>query len=70
MENERKKLKARSCYGHLGGTLGDLLFQQMLAMGWFAPDGEKSTVYVLTPEGEDALAGMGVDIYEKSRKRK
>ena len=68
MRNNReniRKLKARSCYGHLGGTLGSRLFEQLLALSWFEKDEGKSTVYEITPLGEEKLSGLGVDIYEK-----
>lgn len=60
------ELKARTCYGHLGGTLGSRLFERMLELGWFERDGDKSTVYRLTEDGRKALLDMGVDIYEKA----
>ncbi len=65
MEKSKKVLKARSCYGHLGGTLGDRLFTQMLALGWLERDESKTTVYNLTEKGMGELTALGVDIYEK-----
>lgn len=62
-----KQLKGRSCYGHLGGTLGNRLFERLLELGWFELDEEKSTVYRLTPIGEERLLELGVDIYERSK---
>jgi len=35
-----KQLKGRSCYGHLGGTLGERLFVRLLELGWFERDEE------------------------------
>lgn len=64
-EKPRKKLKGRSCYGHLGGTLGERLFARLLELGWFEQDGEKATVYKITALGEEKLAELGVEIYEK-----
>lgn len=60
-----KQLKGRACYGHLGGTLGERLFVRLLELGWFEPDNGKTTVYNVTPKGEEKLAELGVDIYEK-----
>lgn len=60
-----KQLKGRSCYGHLGGTLGERLFVRLLELGWFERDEEKTTVYRVTALGEEKLAELGVDIYEK-----
>ncbi len=58
-------LKGRSCYGHLGGTLGDRLFARLVELGWFERDGDKTTVYSLTERGREALFELGVDIYER-----
>jgi len=58
-------LKGRTCYGHLGGTLGGRLFERMLALGWLEREGDKATVYRLTAQGERALLELGVDIFER-----
>jgi hypothetical protein len=63
--NAQKQLKGRSCYGHLGGALGERLFARLLESGWFEPDDGKTTVYKVTPLGEAKLSELGVDIYEK-----
>jgi predicted transcriptional regulator len=63
--NTQKQLKGRSCYGHLGGTLGERLFTRLLELGWFEREEGKATVYKITPLGEERLTGLGVDIYEK-----
>jgi predicted transcriptional regulator len=60
-----KVLKARACYGHLGGTLGNRLFERMIELGWIERDGDKLTVYSLTEHGIKALLELGVDIYER-----
>jgi hypothetical protein len=63
--NAQKPLKARSCYGHLGGTLGERLFTRLLELKWFEREEGKTTVYKVTPLGEEKLPELGVDIYEK-----
>jgi hypothetical protein len=63
--NAQKQLKARSCYGHLGGTLGERLFTRLLELKWFEREEGKTTVYKVTPLGEEKLSELGVDIYEK-----
>jgi len=65
IDKSLKQLKARSCYGHLGGTLGERLFVRLLELGWFEKDEEKTTVYKVTALGEEKLSELGVDIYEK-----
>lgn len=61
----RKQLKGRSCYGHLGGTLGNRLFERLIELGWFERDREKVTTYKVTLLGEEKLTELGVDFYEK-----
>jgi hypothetical protein len=63
--NVQKQLKARSCYGHLGGTLGERLFTRLLELKWFEPEEGKTTVYKVTPLGAEKLSELGVNIYEK-----
>lgn len=64
-ENGHKVLKARSCYGHLGGTLGNRLFERLLELGWLEPEDGRETVYHLTEPGAQAMLHLGVDIYER-----
>lgn len=64
-EKTRRILKARSCYGHLGGTLGGRLFERLLELGWIEREGDKTTVYSLTECGKQAFLELGVDIYER-----
>ncbi len=65
VENGRKALKARSCYGHLGGTLGNRLFERMQELGWLEQEEGRETVYRLTDVGEQAMLRLGVDIHER-----
>lgn len=64
--NELTPLKARVCYGHLGGTLGERMFKRFIALGWFERDGEKTSVYQVTEEGKKQLAKLGINIYKGS----
>lgn len=56
------KLTARSCYGHLGGKLGNRLFERLIALGWFELEEGKSTVYKVTEKGYEELAKLGVNL--------
>ena len=51
---------ARSCYGHLGGKLGNRLFTKLIELGWFEKEPDKSTVYRITEKGLVELAKLGV----------
>ena len=64
-EGTEKLLAAKACYGHLGGTLGNRLFERMLALGWFEQKDGTSTAYVLTETGREAMIRLGVDIYTR-----
>lgn len=66
-EGTMKALGARSCYGHLGGTLGDRLFARLVELEWFEKVEGKSTVYALTEKGIEEMTRLGVDVREKRR---
>lgn len=61
MEKEREILMAKSCYGHLGGTLGNRLFERMVKLNWFESDGERR--FRITKVGQEQLLKLGVDIF-------
>jgi DNA-binding transcriptional ArsR family regulator len=52
---------ARICYDHMAGTVGVLLHDRLMALSWIAdhPDDKE---YELTPDGEGALVGMGIEV--------
>jgi hypothetical protein len=54
------KITARSCYGHLGGKLGNRLFERLVELGWFEREQDKVTVFRITETGYEQLARLGV----------
>jgi hypothetical protein len=56
------KLTARCCYGHLGGKLGNRLFERLIELGWFELEEGKSTVYMATEKGCEELTKLGVNL--------
>jgi predicted transcriptional regulator len=56
------KLKARACYGHLGGKLGQLLFERLIELEWFVLEDGRSTVYRVTEKGYQELKKLGISI--------
>jgi hypothetical protein len=52
---------ARTCYDHLAGKLGVLLFEQMVATGCIMPAGEADD-FVVSTEGRRLFAQLGIDI--------
>lgn len=65
--SNRKVLGAKSCFAHLGGTLGNRLFSRLMELEWFEMDEGKTTVYKITPKGMEGLEKLGVDIYYKKQ---
>jgi DNA-binding transcriptional ArsR family regulator len=55
-------LAARTCYDHLAGTLGVLLHDRLVALGWLSPDGARGGSYDLTAKGMKAFEALGVDV--------
>ncbi len=49
---QMNQLTGRKCYDHLGGKLGAKLLDFFIANDWIRLEDGKSTVYVLTPKGE------------------
>ncbi len=60
----QSNLKAKKCYGHLGGKLGDLLFERFVDLGWFRLEAGKSTDYEITGKGFQELEKLGVNLYK------
>jgi hypothetical protein len=65
--NADKLLKGRACYGHLGGTLGNRLFQRLLELHWLEREEGARTAYRLTQEGIDGFARLGVDTVKRGK---
>jgi hypothetical protein len=61
----REPLTAKCCFGHLGGTLGNRLFERLLELGWFEPREDNPKHYSLTRQGVEELIKFGVDPYPK-----
>jgi hypothetical protein len=57
-----KSITAKSCYGYLGGKVGDLLFERLIDLQWFKLQEGTSTVYEITEKGAKELTKLGVDL--------
>jgi hypothetical protein len=65
--------RARTCYDHLAGVAGVALFDELLNRGWLEQtecQDSPRVSYRLTPLGQQALAGKGVDLTPSSSKRR
>ena len=63
--NEKKLLTAKCCFGHLGGTLGNRLFERMLSLGWLEPTEDNPKHFTLTEKGIEEFIKFGVDPYQR-----
>jgi DNA-binding transcriptional ArsR family regulator len=63
---------ARTCYDHLAGRAGVVLLRALVDGGHLTQAGEPGDVnpYIVTPAGEEALRGLGVDVDGLRRQRR
>jgi hypothetical protein len=55
-------VKARTCYGHLGGELGNFLFKKLIDAEWLEPEENKKTVFKITEKGYEGFKKIGIDL--------
>lgn len=55
---------ARTCYDHIAGTLGVLLYDRFNALRWLTKTRHGGHAYELTPQGIKAFQALGIDIDE------
>lgn len=53
---------ARTCYDHMAGTLAVRLHDHLRASGWLIVPAAEDGLYVLTVNGEKAMADLGIEI--------
>jgi len=58
----RTSIKAKKCYGHLGGKLGERVFSRLVELHWFRLENAKATVYDITDKGREELKKLGIDL--------
>ncbi|MEN9659293.1 MAG: hypothetical protein RL571_2758 [Pseudomonadota bacterium] len=61
---------ARTCYGHMAGTVAVQLHDRLFAMGWLQADSGGASQYVLSGQGQQALSKLGLDLPELVKKRR
>jgi hypothetical protein len=64
--------QARTCYDHLAGVAGVTLMDAMMQRGWLevSKEAKGRTHFRLTPAGQGALAGLGVDLLPARKTRR
>ena len=66
-KKSQESIAAKSCFGHLGGKLGNRLFKRLIELKWFKPKAGKTNAYgireryEITENGYRELAKLGVD---------
>ena len=58
---------ARTCYDHIAGSLGVLLHDRFMSLGWLSNGAGGGHGYDLTAEGTKALVALGIDIEASAR---
>src|SRR5262249_50029885 len=55
--------EARTCYDHIAGTLGVLLYERFLKLGWLATRGQGSAASIdVTRAGRSEFEALGIDL--------
>lgn len=62
MNNTSDEKKAKTCYEHIGGKLGNLLMEQFILKGWLAKHNEIDKDYYITEIGENEFTKFGIDL--------
>ncbi|UQA74255.1 hypothetical protein K2F45_20950 [Sphingobacterium siyangense] len=62
MKNYDKVKFAKLCYEHIGGKLGQLLLEALIAKGWLAKKDPSDKDLYITELGESQLTAFGVDL--------
>ena len=56
---------ARTCYDHLAGTLGVVLHDRLIALGWLSrPSRGRDLAYDLVPKGAQGFQALGIDVQQ------
>ncbi len=62
MNGTTEKRQAKLCYEHLGGKLGELLFQSFITKGWLMKDELGKKDFYITEKGAKGFSELGVDL--------
>ncbi|WP_281309992.1 ArsR family transcriptional regulator [Flavobacterium flavigenum] len=59
---QTKKKPAKTCYNHIGGKLGTLLFDQFISKGWIEKEKFSDKHFFITEKGEKEFTKLGIDL--------
>jgi hypothetical protein len=57
-----KEKPAKKCYEHIGGKLGNLLYDMFVEKRWIAKHHAADKHYYITPTGRKAFEKLGIDL--------
>jgi len=53
---------AKMCYGHIGGTLGQLFVETFTDKGWIAKNAPSDKHFYITELGQKEFEKLGIDL--------
>ena len=59
---EKKNLPAKTCFSHIGGTLGNLLLAMFIEKEWIKSSGIEKKHYFITEKGKKEFKKLGLDL--------
>lgn len=62
MDHSTKVKPAKTCFGHIGGKLGQLLMESFIEKGWIAKKDPGDKHFFITDEGQKAFGKLGLDL--------
>ena len=62
MADQTKIKPAKKCYEHLGGKLGELLFENFADKNWIARKNPSDKHFYITELGEKEFTKLGLDL--------
>jgi len=62
MANAAKIIPVKLCYSHIGGQIGSLLAEYIIAKKWIDKIEGNDRLYFVTPKGKKAFKQLGIDL--------
>lgn len=62
MKTQNTIKPAKKCYSHIGGKLGELLFETFADKKWIAKNEASDKHFYITKLGEKEFAKLGIDL--------
>jgi hypothetical protein len=59
---ETKNIPAKTCFSHIGGTLGNLLLTLFIEKKWIVPSKVDPKYFIITEKGKKEFETLGIDL--------